>query len=153
MKEIKFRAWEKNRKEMLEVLGIFFDVGTIKHKLLKLKGNTNPFNEGYPNTYFKDIELMQYTGLKDKNGKEIYEGDIVRIPHWSREYTCSECGYTHKSDGVAKIIWANETFGCGDHYRSVAGFHFRIGMNDFELADVEEWEVIGNIYENHHYWR
>ena len=62
MRKIKFRAWIKEDKEMVEVYNINFVESTI---------NDNLFG-------FDDVILMQYTGLKDKNGKEIYEGDIVK---------------------------------------------------------------------------
>lgn len=64
MREIKFRAWEKNLKEIIQVYNIDFE-----NRLINKDGVWRMFNE---------IELMQYTGLKDKNGREIYEGDIVR---------------------------------------------------------------------------
>lgn len=126
-REIKFRAWEKNRKEMLEVLGVFFDVGTIKHKPLKIKGNTNPFNEGYPNTYFRDIEVMQYTGLKDKNGKEIYEGDIVEFPI-----------------GNGDLIKQQVVFQRGA-FTTESG---RMWGYEKDTLYLGWYEVIGNIYEN-----
>ncbi len=129
MREIKFRAWEKERKEMLEVLGIFFDVGTISHKPLMLKGNTNPFSTGYPNTYLKDIELMQYTGLKDKNGVEIYEGDIVR--HYDYPYC--------KAGGQSVVRWDDCACGFEPFTEEIA---------DYGHPIAGEWiEVIGNIWE------
>ncbi len=62
MREIKFRAWHK------------------KYKLMIYIPTMNEFSDGiiYPSCYdIRDCILMQYTGLKDKNGKEIYEGDIL----------------------------------------------------------------------------
>lgn len=63
MREIKFRAWGKNSKEYLGDSSQGFNM----EELSKLAGQ------------FKNWELEQYTGLKDKNGKEIYDGDILRF--------------------------------------------------------------------------
>ncbi len=64
MREIKFRAWDENLKRMFQV-----------HTLGTKFSDTDNLRFG---TSTRDFNLMQYTGLKDKNGKEIYEGDILK---------------------------------------------------------------------------
>lgn len=63
-REIKFRAWDKEKKSMFQI----FDSTTLENWFLP------SWNDKY--------EVMQYTGLHDKNGKEIYEGDVVKCKNY-----------------------------------------------------------------------
>ena len=72
-REIKFRAWNKNLKKMFKIGQITLEKGTWN-----FKPNDRDFI-GMSIPYQPSFVLMQYTGLHDKNGKEIYEGDIIRI--------------------------------------------------------------------------
>ena len=64
---VKFRAWDKDGKEMFEVGQLWFPVG--RDIIVCGRGGC---------LTGRDLVLMQYTGLADKNGKEIYEGDVIR---------------------------------------------------------------------------
>lgn len=110
MKEIKFRGWDKEDKEM-----IFFDLEKLAY--------------GKNYLWWKNIlpglEIMQYTGLKGKNGVEIYEDDIVE-----------DYGYK----GVIK--YRSDKYGC-------AFFIDRTEFGTGGFGHVEKhMEVIGNIHQH-----
>ena len=128
MREIKFRAWLKKDKKMVNVETIDFTDKSIQYL------EKNEFINAYllRRMIFDDIELMQYTGLKDKNGKEIYEGDIIKykFPYDRR--------LNHTSP--VKFLEIETSFGIKDRYGNEIPL-YKITTNNF-------FEVIGNIYEN-----
>lgn len=120
-REIKFRAWSKVEEEM--VYGI---------DLTTQDGTAHPINGNWDNIMSLDerVELMQYTGLKDKNGVEIYEGDIV-------QWYDSEPNIDWYGNVQGQVIWQDGAF-------------FVPAKGDFSswLHDLGELKVIGSIYEN-----
>jgi len=132
MREIKFRAWDKETQEMCQVTRLMWNQGRFTEPMHKLTHvSCNGVQMLYnANTY----ELMQFTGLLDKNGKEIYEEDIVTIKTWFRDNEVDKICIT-VMDGWQSVFEAARN--------TEDGFYCPMGS----IAQNDR-EVIGNIYEN-----
>lgn len=135
MREIKFRAWDGEQMILLENSGLqYFDFEGSYSLGFTVDGYSAFWaHEQYREASDKasKFPIMQFIGLHDRNGKEIYEGDIVRVWH---DRDDDDGFYTI---GVVKYSPA-EFYIIGDGYSITCHFHY----NDSER------EVIGNIYEN-----
>jgi uncharacterized phage protein (TIGR01671 family) len=141
-REIKFRAWDLKHKKWLDFdYPCDFHMNPLTGKIQEDMDNScsDPECCGGPSPMWRDQEgyiVEQFTGLHDKNGKEIYEGDIVRL-------------------GLGEVVWDEEE----------AGFHLRWHDRRFRDARASiiqrhdghepifanakySLEVIGNIHEN-----
>lgn len=125
MREIKFRVWNAGVKGYLTLRGEQFVYKPLNEEHLKLMFDSIKYL-----TFGHSNILEQYTGLNDKDDKEIYEGDIIK--YQDRDYS--------------------EFFGQGDVYYDGDDCMFKIRCNNVILFFMnllgEELEVIGNIHDN-----
>ena len=122
MREIKFRAWVKDRKAIFEVVLINYVTKKVTYLLERVGHLLSIRHEK-----FNNIILMQYTGLKDKNKKEIYEGDIL---------------FESSEEKYFKVVFENASF------RAEAEGDFEEYSLDLIDVVAQGCEVVGNIYEN-----
>lgn len=125
MRDIKFRAWDKIKKQMSDVRVIDW-----LNKMVDL-----PYpdieREWDINSNENEVVLMQYTGLKDNNEKEIYEGDIVKAVSFAKWVGLIK----YLPEKSAFVLWNIEKQPYRDDY---------VFLSQFE----DGFEVLGNIYDN-----
>lgn len=112
-REIKFRALDKSINKILHVVGITWKDGKVR--AVEVEGGTT--------LYSPSFVLMQNTGLKDKNGKEIYEGDILF--YWD----LGPRGTARRKEKPVLVEWRDWRW---------------------SIKNGKTYEVIGNIYEDNH---
>jgi len=140
MKErFKFRAWDS---ELMWYQGeLYFVFGSNDYWEAYVYGDDVPIFTK------EDAKIMQYSGLQDKNNKDIYEGDIISLKNEEGHHILAICEY----DIARRIIHENEV--------DIPSFYFRVPAYDnkktFPIVnnyqnkhDLELFEIVGNIHEN-----
>ena len=121
MKELKIKAWLKKEKKMVAIIGIDFN-----YEYIRYTEDDNLFNENYKTAEFKDIELLQFSGAKDKAGQELYEADVIKFNDGIDDIY-GLISYDDE-DAVYCVSYENVT----EHLSNMAG----------------DFEIVGNIFEN-----
>jgi len=141
MREIKFRAWDFKDREMHDVW-----------RMGRLNGGWVMYNTGVGNCHYtgKDCAIMQYTGLKDENGVEIYEGDVIKYSRLKYKGSNGHLSKVKDLIHVGELSFNQEKGMFEFHYDFPTGGGYTSGGLEFDDDRFEtfEIEVIGNIYEN-----
>ena len=120
-REIKFRIWLKEKRQMIQ------DVHICPEYEWLVMSDNDALEEICYSVSEKELIWMQYTGLKDENGVEVYEGDKVMFDH---EWT--------EPNEIGVITWNKDT----------ASFQIKGHIPSSSMKHLDRMKVIGNIYEN-----
>lgn len=121
MKEFKMKAWLKKEKKMVAIIGIDFN-----YEYIRYTEDDNLFNSDCKVAEFKDIELLQFSGVKDKVGQELYEADVIK--------------FNDGIDDIYGLISYDDDEGT-----------YRVSYENIteHLSEREgDFEIVGNIFEN-----
>lgn len=122
MKEFKMKAWLKKENKMVAIIGI-----DLNYQYIRYTDDGNLFKDDYKIADFKDIELLQFTGTKDKAGQELYEADVIKF-----------------NDGIDDI------YGLISYDDEDGTYRVPYDENITERLSEREgdFEIVGNIFEN-----
>lgn len=143
MREIKFRFYSKKHKQMYRAESLFCRAGDgiFDGALTDFKRYDSTMSENEEVAFNKDEDsLMQYTGLKDRNGKDIYEADILHVSWYN--FGKKNLGIHKGFNEVVKWEISEDEGQYEDHSDGFSGF------KNYSKKDYIFVEVIGNIFEN-----
>lgn len=133
MREIKFRAWDKEEGTMLSDISLLDDTWDMMNEFFKYKKD--------------ELHFMQYTGLKDKNGKEIYEGDVLQLVDEIGEHVRVICEFGNRR--ITSFSGTEIDVQCFYFKTVKTNWKTNPVANNYKgMHDLEIIEVIGNIYEH-----
>ena len=121
MREFKMKAWLKKENKMVSIIGI-----DLNYQYIRYTDDGNLFKDDYKIAEFKDIELLQFTGVKSKAGQEVYEADVIKFNDGIDDIY-GLISYDDE-DAVYCVSYENVT----EHLLNMAG----------------DFEIVGNIFEN-----
>lgn len=151
-REIKYRAWDKEEKQMGNVLGFYFgEHGWVDIEMLEERDDSDMKDKEYDDVEWrarmKDVELMQFIGLLDKNDKEICSGDIVNLKWEDCKLSVGGIMFTYVVT-QDKAWFGLQGFDGGDIKPM-----YELKDKPCEVHGKEEmlehsYEIIGNIYQD-----
>jgi len=141
MRDIKFRAWDKEKRIWISNGEIEYSIS--ENTLTVIPNTIEHIGDSVHDNYVAErFAVVQYTGLKDKNGVEIYEGDIIDFDVFlgGGVSTLLKVVYSAPSFKVVGISFQTNFVGTSSRIKFMDG--------EINPGDLEVYEVIGNIYEN-----
>ena len=138
MRELKFRAWDKENEEYMNGYDVLlkYDGSAVSRYALVVFDTDMPVN----------VIIEQYTGLKDKNGREIYEGDIVETPIYGVWTTGNSDAIFGEKMWKLAVFWADAD--CGFLFKVIGSKNQPNRAYDVLDQHLGALEVIGNIHED-----
>ena len=129
---IKFRAWDKNNKEMI----------SWRHLL-----NGHNLRNVFMRTEMCGLELMQSTEFKDENGVNVYEGDVINVHWFYANFDPVELGAFENEECAERVVVKKEFGNLGFWWKEADTWVDLATLAMSARLDEESFEILGNIYE------